>query len=138
MEDNNITSDDIEVAEKMNTFFLQAIETLDIQPYEYETEQENQSDDNIINIINKFKNHPSILKIKEYVVIEEIFSFLEVTENEFCNEINKLDPKKGTVENYLPAKMLIGTNDIIAGHLSNIYNNSRYEKNFPNNYIKII
>ena len=132
VEDNNITSNDKEVAEKMNIFFLQTIETLDIEPYEYEIEQENQSDDKIINIINKYKNHPSILKIKEYVVIEEKFSFLEVTENEFYNEINKLDPKKGTVENDLPAKMLIGTNDIIAGHLSNIYNNSRYEKNFPN------
>ena len=34
----------------MNTFFLETIETLDIEPYEYETGQENQSDDKFINI----------------------------------------------------------------------------------------
>ena len=132
VEDNNITSDAKEVAEKMNNFFLQAVENLAIVPYKYETKQGNKSDDNIIKIINKFANHPSILKIKEYVNIEEQFSFSEVTAHDFYCEINKLDTKKGTVENDLPAKVLIGSNDIISGHLSNIYNNSRHDKNFPN------
>ena len=131
VEDNDITSDAKEVAEKMNNFFLQAVENLAIVPYKYETEKGNKSDDNIIKIINKFTNHPSILKIKEYVIIEEEFSFSDVTEHDFYCEINKLDTKKGTVENDLPAKVLIGSNDIIAGHLSDIYNNSRYDKNFP-------
>ena len=41
------------------------------------------------------------------------------------DEISKLDPKKASVENDIPTKMLIDSQDIVCDHLSNIYNNSK-------------
>ena len=50
----------------------------------------------------------------------------------FIVKLTNLTQRKEPWKFDLPAKVLIGANDIIAGHLSNIYNNSRYDKNFPN------
>ena len=129
MEGNTLISNDKEVAETMNTYFIESVENLDIIPYICEITHDTKT---VSEIIKKFENHPSVLKIKEYVNTEEKFSFTEVTSDEFQCEINQLDIKKATVENDIPAKVLIGTKDIIAGHLSSIYNNSRDDKNFPN------
>ena len=36
------------------------------------------------------------------------------------------------MENDIPAKMLIGTNDIISVHISKMYNDSKNSEHFPN------
>ena len=45
---------------------------------------------------------------------------LYTTPNVIKDEINKLDPKKASVENDIPTKILIGTQDVVCDHLSNI------------------
>ena len=47
------------------------------------------------------------------------------------NEINKLDPKKASVENDIPTKILIRSQDIVCDHLSHIYNNSKNYHKYP-------
>ena len=64
-------------------------------------------------IINKYKGHPSILKIKENVIISNRFEFKNVTPEEVEKEIKQLNPKKACVENDLPTKVLVRTNDIV-------------------------
>ena len=76
---------------------------------------ENQSeniDEVLDNIIEKYKLHPSILKIKKNVNVIDKFKFNDTTEGEIYSKIKSLDPKKACMENDIPAKMLIGTNDI--------------------------
>ena len=69
-------------------------------------------DDIISNIINRYKTHPSILKITENVKLETKFKFSDITEQKICTKIRELNPNKASMEKDIPAKSLIGTNDI--------------------------
>ena len=132
VEKEKITSKNNEVAEKLNKFFIESVDNLDIETFA--TSNKNDFiDDNIDNIIRKYENHPSILKIKEIVKIENKFIFLDSTPITFENEINRLNPKKSGVENDLPTKILIGSSDIVSPHLAAIYNNCKNANMYPVN-----
>ena len=75
MGNDEVTSNAQEVAEKMNTFFVDAIKNLDIEPYAEKNITERNSHDIIDNIVINYSQHPSILKIKDYVKITVKFSF---------------------------------------------------------------
>ena len=89
------------------------------------------SDDVINNIIEKYKLHPSILKIRENVKVENKFEFTDITEDEIYSKINSLDPKKACTENDIPIKVLLGTNDIVSSYISKMYNESKNSDSFP-------
>ena len=139
VENDKITSKNSEVANKLNTFFIDAVKNLDIVPFtglvqdtEFISINENiEIIEDIENIILKYKNHPSILKIKEKVKVETKFKFDDSTSNSFNNEICSLDPKKAGIENDLPAKVLIGSSDIVDEYLSSIYNNAKNKNTYP-------
>ena len=63
--------------------------------------------------------------------MESKFRLKDSTQISFKNEISKLNPKKASVENDLPSKILIGSNDILCSHMSNIYNNSKNDHVYP-------
>ena len=63
--------------------------------------------------------------------VEQKFMFTDTTPNIIKEEISKLDPKKASIENDIPTKILIGSRDIVCGHLSNIYNNSKNDHKYP-------
>ena len=109
----------------MNNFFIESIENLDIEPYIEENINETNNKDIVKKIVMKFSNHPSILKIKDYAKITHKFSFKTTSELEFKTQINTLDPKKATVENDIPAKILIETTDISSIFLTKIYKDSK-------------
>ena len=45
-------------------------------------------------------------------------------------KIKSLDPKKGSAED-IPVDILIGSNDIVCGYLSDIYNQDKKQNRFP-------
>ena len=49
----------------------------------------------------------------------------------FQDEILKLNTKKANVENDIPARILIGSNDTTSTYLSEIYNTSKSQYDFP-------
>ena len=123
-----------EVAEILNTYFVEAVQNLEIKQFSEERVQEVPSENMeevIENLIKKYKTHPSILKIKENVKIEEKFKFHDTTEDAIYTKIKSLDPKKAVMDNDIAIKTLIGTNDIISGHFSKIYNHSINSNEFP-------
>ena len=130
VENDITTSDKNEVAEKLNSFFIGAVEKLEIEPFLIE-------DTNIIStdyleeINSKYENHPSIIKIKENVGNGNQFTFKDMTSLDFENEILKLDPKKANLQNDIPTKMLIKTYDIISNYLSEYYNKAKQEHRYP-------
>ena len=135
IENEKMITDKKEVAEILNTFFIEAVQNLDIEMFNDDREGELQCDkiDEIIdNIIEKYKLHPSILKIKENVEMENKFEFTDTTEDEIYLKINSFDPKKACMENDIPVNILIGTNDIISGYISKMYNESKNTEIFPN------
>ena len=79
--------------------------------------------DYISNIIEKFKNHPSIIKIKENVNVDTYFYFTTVDELVINNNIYSLDKKKPTTFNNIPTRILVEYSDILSPFITDIYNN---------------
>ena len=134
IEKENVVIEKEKVAEILNNYFIEAVQNLEIEKFASESVQEIQSeniDEVIKNIIERYKSHPSIVKIKENVKIEQKFRFEDTTEKETYTKIKTLDPKKAFMENDIPPKILIGTNDIISDYLSKIYNSSKNCNVFP-------
>ena len=59
----------MEVADKMNNYFVDSIKNLDIEPFL----ENNSLSCNIDEIISAYSEHPSVMKIKENVIITENF-----------------------------------------------------------------
>ena len=133
VEDGKSVTDNTEVAEILNRYFVEAVENLEIDRFNPSEDiiQSDNADDIITSIIKKYESHPSILKIKENVKVKSEFEFTNLTEDDMYSTIKSLDPKKGSIENVIPAKILIGTNDIISPHLSKIFNDSKNSETFP-------
>ena len=81
----------------------------------------NLGDSPIENIIRKFRNHPSIVKIKETVSVKILFHFSESKESDISEKIAKSNIKKN-----IPAKLLISP------FLTKINNDAKLHSNFPN------
>ena len=132
VEGEEIITDDQIIAETFNSYFANIVESLDIQgfvTYDYSYQPEL---DYITNIINKFKNHPSIMKIKENIVITERFNFEPVDESVIYDKIDSLDKRKPTTYNNIPARILVENKDIISPFITKIYNDSNRDSKFPN------
>ena len=82
----NITHVDQEVAQTMNESFSAKLVNLDIKGYTYVQSNETRTDP-VNDALHKFKDHPSILKIKERVNVGEKFSFSLVNEHTIITEI---------------------------------------------------
>ena len=70
------------------------MDNLDIQEFDTSDYSADPELDKTYNIVEKFKNHPSILKIKENVQVETKFHFDEINEAGIKDNINSLDKKK--------------------------------------------
>ena len=88
-------------------------------------------------IISNYKDNPSILKIKDEIIITETFSFSKPAQEDIEAHIVSLDPKKAAVENDIPTKILIDTKDITGGYLTNIYCKSIENTVFPISFKKV-
>ena len=124
LDQGNIITNDAEVAEKLNTFFIEAVESLDIETFTSNTISNVDTDDKE-NIINQYRLHPSILKIKENVTLKERFKFKDINSNEINKKILELNPKTVSIKNDIPAKILIESNEIVSDYLAEIYNTSK-------------
>ena len=127
---DEIISNDIEVAESMNTFFSNAVTKLGIKGYQTDFSP-NPELDIIYNTINKFCDHPSILKIKERVHMTETFNFSTTNEGDILMKLKNLNIKKPTTFNNIPAKILSENKDICSPHINKIFNDSILSCTFP-------
>ena len=91
-------SENTAVAEKLNNYFIDVIENLGIEHYDEIMDNEYIGSDNgrkeIETIITKYKNHPSILKIKEHIKVTERFTLSKPTPNDLEVHLISLCPKK--------------------------------------------
>ena len=127
-----VLTDKNDVAEALNEHFTEAVQNLGIEKFGSKSDLSCENADEIIDdILERYKNHPSILKIKENVVVGEKFTFSATTQDDMYCKIKALDPKKACIKNDIPVKALIGTNDIISNHLKNVYNSALEKEKFP-------
>ena len=107
------------------------MENLEIAPFVPNLDNYNNTE-SLDEIFKTYEGHPSILKIKENVNVENKLIFNDATSNPFREVIGQLDPKNAGIENDIPTKILMQSKDIVCGYLSNIYNNSKIRVHIQN------
>jgi len=91
----------------MNKFFITAASKLSIDGYHTNDENNvHESTSTIFNIIEQFKNHPGIHKIRNNICVNEKFSFNTMTSDQVENVIKNLNIHKATQQNDIPAKII--------------------------------
>ena len=132
VEGNDIIAEDVEVANTLNSFFENAVKTLNISiPSEYITDTSNEIDP-IDNIILKFSNHPSVININNNIK-KSTFSFSEILVKDIEAEINALDSKKACKSNSIPVKLLKEYSSICNEPLKNLINRGIRTSTFDQN-----
>ena len=86
----------------------------------------------ILKAIIKYKNHPSILRIKNSFKHPKVFSFKYFNVEDVKREINNLNSKKATPKGDIPVKILKWNSDIIVHALTECYNQNIKNATFPN------
>ena len=114
----------------MNEFFSKAVTLLNLKKNSYLL-TDTISNDPISNIIEKYKNDPSIINIKENIT-QSRFSFREISLTEISNELININCKKSTTHNNIPPKVLKDTVDICSNVLHKLINSAIKDCVFPN------
>ena len=73
MENNDIITEDQEIAEKFNKYFITTVSSLGITDNKALLTDDSNINDPVGKAIKKFEKHPSILDIKKNVSIESTF-----------------------------------------------------------------
>ena len=105
VENKNIVNDDKIICEIFNSYFVNITDTLPITaPPESDVEITSKTD-RVLHSIQKYRNHPSIVRIKENVGVVDKFEFNFVAPIDVWNEINQLNSSKKSSEE-IPADIL--------------------------------
>ena len=130
-ESEKVLTDDAEVAETINSFFPNVAERLDIKGFSTNDFTHEPDISFIDNMIEKFRNHPSIIKIKEAMSKGSTFHFTASNEADILNKINNLNTKKPTTFNNILAKFLVANSAIISPVITKINNNAKSNSDYP-------
>ena len=139
IENKEVFSDDQKVAEIFNNFFSNAVKNLNIDYYEYFSFdkyflcKDAENEDPILRAIEKYENHPSILKIKESIPESECFTFIQTDLNSVIREICNLNDSKSSPIESIPAKILKDIYDTVAPKIVLDFNSSIMTGIFPQN-----
>ena len=109
-----VISDDREIAETFNKFFVNIVPSLKISTKEnYETNVGNYKE-SVLNYINKFNNRPSIKVTKSRKKEEQTFTFNYVSYEEVLNKIRKLQTATRIQQNDITTKILKKNSEVFA------------------------
>ena len=135
VEKNKIISENSEVAQEFNDHFEITVDTLGIVENELLLNNHGMIGSNkhgVENAILTFETHPSILSIKENVMIDCKFSFSLISADDINKEINSLNLRKAGTFMDIPTKQLKQVCDVVCEPLSKIWNKEIIEhKIFP-------
>ena len=92
-----------EIAKTLNKHFAETVEKLNT--FEWPSNNEDLTEETLTKIIKKFKNHPSIVKIKSKYLIKEKFSFQPVSVKDLENVIKNIPSNKAS-GGYIPVQIL--------------------------------
>ena len=139
IKDDNIISENKDIAEIFNKFFANIVKDMNItmdQTYistdQKTTNNANETEDTVISAIERYKNHPSILAISAKSN-KFIFTFRDVTFEEIENELTKLDLQKASQDTDIPTKIIKQNSDIIGHFIYRNFNNAIACSVFPVN-----
>ena len=91
------------IADVLNSYFDSVTDSLDL--FFWSTQTDNKNTDALQNILKRFHNHPSLIKIKRLVNNQAKFSFQTVSVHTVKEAIEGLPSNKGTARE-IPIKIL--------------------------------
>ena len=94
LENGALISDDFQVAEIMNDYFVNITETLGISKDAGNVSPIIEDTDPVERAIRKYRSHPSIQRIRANVSLANEFDFQKTSVMEVEQQIRKLKPKK--------------------------------------------
>ena len=110
-EDEKVITDDTEIAESFNTYFLNITESLRLSaPKDSLTKD---LDTMVTNAVGKYKNHPGIKEIKASLSQTDRFEFSHVYPWDVMEQIETIDPGKSKNGN-VPVDILQNSKDILS------------------------
>ena len=135
VENNDIITDNTKNAEIMNEYFVNITKNLDIPRIKIELPI-SKGTDLIDDIIQSYRNHPSIKKINQKVNTSEKFSFQEVDETQMKQKILKLNGKTSAGPDAIPPKIIKDSISVVTPYLTKLFNKSLADNIFPCNLKK--
>ena len=120
VEDNKIISEDKDNAERLNSFFSNAVKNLKIPEFSDSNPLAENISHPIFNAIVKYKNHASIIAIKK-TRNGPGFYFCGVSVNDVFKEIKRLKARKATQITDITVKILKENADFFSVYILNIY-----------------
>ena len=127
IEGEKVVSEDRKVAETYKSYFETIVKNLDITS-KFMSE-EPVSNESVNDIIRKFQNHASIIKIKENHQGHFSFSAVEVEDDD--REIDLLDASKAIQQNDVPVKIIKATRDLFPEIIMHSFNEGISIARFP-------
>ena len=128
----NITSKEVEVANTLSNFFSTIIKSLKIPEYYAQSNlPPNLSRHPTLKAILKYKNHPSISIVKRFSERFSSYHFSQVDKNTVLKEITKLSLNKSVQDTDIPVKILKENTDYFAEHICLQFNETICSSKFP-------
>ena len=130
---DQVISNEQEVAESLNSYFINAVQNLEIEKFYTVEDSSNNietSDDDIDEVIKRYKLHPSVVMIKNKVEITEKFKFQSINNEKMHEIIMSLDPNKGSNDD-IPPKILKASSVLTSEYLQEMINRDINSSTFP-------
>ena len=134
---NKIISDEKQLTKLLNSYYINIVEK-SIDTKTFGINFKNTSVQSVRDIVNSYKNHPSIIKIKQVVngsnvSDSERFSFKTINESEIKDLLKNLDIKKASGIDTIPPKLVKLSADFLTPLLTKAINTSIAQNVFPEN-----
>ena len=132
VEGDKIINDESEVAQTFTDFFDDAVKSLGISDNKVLLTKVDLPSGKVLDAIKMYEAHPSILKIKENVVVNTEFSFSPVSLDDIHSELKALNTKKAIPFMNIPPRQLKEVTNVIDKSLQCIWNGEILaNKKFP-------
>ena len=134
---NKIISDEKQLTKMFNSYYINIVEkSSDTKTFGINFK--NTSVQSVRDIVNSYKNHPSIIKIKQVVNESNVsdserFSFKTINESEIKDHLKNLDIKKASGIDTIPPKPVKLSADFLTPLLTKAINTSIAQNVFPEN-----
>ena len=123
-ENVEVVKTEFETAETLNNFFGNVIKNLMIPEYSEYDPSIDRVENRTIRAILKYRNHPSILGIRERKKAQINFCFKVVSIEEIRKEILNLNNKEASQNSDIPTKIIMENSDIFEKVLCSFINDS--------------
>ena len=127
------------MAKLFDSYYISIVEkSSGTKPKTFTTNFENTSVQSVEDIVNSYRNHPTIIKIKQvvngsYVCNSERFSFQTVNETKIKDLLKNLDIKKASGIDTIPPKLVKLSVDFLTSLLIKAISTSTGQNVFPEN-----